>query len=72
MDSLDKSYLNWYNLDPSSDKTAGASVNKSYNDLLKNKTPKKKIVVAVIDGGVDIDHPDLRGKIWINKKRNSW
>ena len=68
VDSLDKSYLNWYNLDPSSDKTAGASVNKSYNDLLKNKTPKKKIVVAVIDAGVDIDHPDLRGKIWINKK----
>jgi subtilisin family serine protease len=68
VDSLDKSYLNWYNLDPKNDKTAGAAVNRAYDELLKNKTPKKKIVVAVIDAGVDIDHPDLQGKIWINKK----
>jgi subtilisin family serine protease len=67
VDSLDKSYLNWYNLDPRNDKTAGAAVNRAYIELLKDKTPKKKIVVAVIDAGVDIDHPDLQGKIWINK-----
>ncbi len=65
-DSLDKRYLNWYNLRPFDDKNQGASVTQSYIDLLKNKTPGKKIIVAVIDGGVDITHPELQGKIWIN------
>ena len=67
VDSLDKSYLNWYNLDPVKDKTAGVAVNRAYSDLLKDKTPKKKVIVAVIDAGVDIDHPDLQGKIWVNR-----
>lgn len=65
-DSLDSKHLNWYNLSPGDDKDQGASVNKSYSELLKNKTPGKKIVVAVIDGGVDITHPELQGKIWYN------
>jgi subtilisin family serine protease len=67
VDSLDKNYLNWYNLDPARDKAAGASVNRAYSDFLKDKAPKKQIVVAVIDAGVDINHPDLLGKIWTNK-----
>jgi len=65
-DSLDQKYLNWYNLKPGEDKDQGASVTQSYTELLKNKTPGKKIVVAVIDGGIDITHPELKGKIWIN------
>jgi subtilisin family serine protease len=66
-DSLDKTYLNWYNLDPKTDHVQGASVNRAYNELLKSKAPVEKIVVAVIDGGVDINHDDLKGKIWTNK-----
>jgi subtilisin family serine protease len=66
IDSLDKAYLNWFNLDPASDRIQGASVNKAYNELLGGKTPQSKIIVAVIDGGVDIQHADLQGKIWVN------
>ncbi|NTW31879.1 MAG: peptidase S8, partial [Bacteroidetes bacterium] len=67
VDSLNTTYLNWYNLDSKIDKIQGASVDRAYNELLKNKTPKKKIIVAVIDGGVDTAHADLKGKIWLNK-----
>lgn len=67
VDSLNKHFLNWYNLDPAKDRIQGASVNRAYKDLLMQKAPHKKIVVAVIDGGVDISHEDLQGKIWINK-----
>lgn len=68
LDSLNLKYLNWYNLSPQNDRIEGASVNRAYAELLTDKTPRKKIVVAVIDGGVDITHPDLKGKIWINPR----
>lgn len=60
--------LNWYNDDVEENKVMGISVNRAYSELLKGKKPKQKVVVAVIDGGVDIDHEDLQGKIWVNKK----
>ena len=65
-DSLDQKYFDWFNSSPANGQNQGASVNRSYTELLKNKKPGKKIVVAVIDGGVDITHPELQGKIWIN------
>jgi len=68
VDSLNKTYLNWYNLDHKLNKVEGASVDKAYNELLKNKMPKKKIIVAVIDGGIDTAHADLKGKLWKNVK----
>jgi subtilisin family serine protease len=67
VDKLDAKYLNWQNHDLATDKELGASVNKAYRELLVKKTPKKVVVVAVIDGGVDIDHEDLQGKIWVNE-----
>ncbi len=67
LDSLNAKKLNWYNLDPETDKIQGVSVEKVYNELVKTSQAKKKIVVAVIDGGVDIHHEDLEGKIWHNK-----
>ena len=29
--------------------------------------PADRVVIAVIDGGVDLDHPDLAGAIWVNE-----
>lgn len=59
---------NWFNLDLTADGYFGISTEKAYNELLKNKKPKEKIVVAVIDGGTDIKHEDLKDVLWTNKK----
>lgn len=60
--------VNWYNADLKGDKIAGVSVNKAYNLLLQGKKTRKTVVVAIIDSGVDIDHEDLKGRIWVNEK----
>ena len=71
VDSLNKVYLNWYNLDHRHDKVEGVSTEKAYSKLLKNKSPKKLIIVAVIDGGLDTAHADLKGKVWKNTRETA-
>ena len=58
----------WINLDPQADQVMGTGSDKAYELLLKDKTPRQTVVVAVIDSGVDIEHEDLQGKIWTNSK----
>ena len=57
----------WSHLDLKKDSIPGMSVDKVYSELLKNKKATK-IIVGVIDSGLDIDHEDLKGKIWTNTK----
>lgn len=55
----------WYHAAPTK-KNMGISLDKAYASEAA-KLPSKTIVVAVIDGGVDIAHPDLKDVIWHNK-----
>ena len=64
-DSTDKAPENWFNLDAQTSKIQGVSTEKTY-EILKDK-PAKKVIVAVIDSGVDPEHEDLRGKLWVNE-----
>ena len=57
----------WSHLDLETDSIPGMSVDKAYSEILKGKKGDK-IVVGVIDSGVDISHPDLKSVIWTNKK----
>ena len=57
---------NWGHLDLVKDTIPGMSVDKAYAEIIKGK-PGKKIIVAVIDSGIDITHEDLDGKLWTNK-----
>ena len=57
----------WGHLDLIKDTIPGMSVDKAYDDIIKNKKGKTTIV-AVIDSGIDIDHEDLDGVIWTNSK----
>ena len=34
----------------------------------KNRTDAKDVIVAIIDGGIDLSHPDLDDNIWENRK----
>lgn len=56
---------NWNSLDLIKDTIPGMSVNKAYDEIIKNKKGKTTIV-AVIDSGIDIDHEDLENVIWTN------
>lgn len=55
----------WGGADLVSDTVPGMSVQKAYKEIIKNNKGKK-VIVAVVDSGVDIDHEDLDGVIWTN------
>ena len=57
----------WSHLDILKDTVPGMSVDRAYEEIIKNK-PGKKVIVAVIDSGIEIDHEDLKPQIWTNPK----
>ncbi|HLV39092.1 S8 family serine peptidase [Xanthomarina sp.] len=57
----------WGHLDLVTDTIPGMSVEKAYAELIKNKKGEI-VIVAVIDSGIDIEHEDLNGVLWTNKK----
>ena len=57
----------WSHLDLIKDSIPGMSVDRAYAELLTGKTGKK-VIVGIVDSGVDIEHEDLQGMIWTNPK----
>ena len=57
---------NWQNLDLELDSLPGISVNKLYSEIIKNKKGKR-LIVAVIDSYIDLEHEDLKNQVWINE-----
>ena len=55
----------WSFMDLAKDTVPGMSVDKAYDEIIKNKKGKTTIV-AVIDSGIDINHEDLQNVIWTN------
>jgi cell wall-associated protease len=55
----------WSLLDINSDMIPGMSVLKANKELIKNQKGKS-VIVAIIDSGVDIEHPYLSPYIWNN------
>lgn len=56
---------NWFLLDMGADNYPGVSSEKAYEELLKNKKGQK-VIVAILDSGVDFEHEDLKGIMWVN------
>lgn len=65
-DLTDTELKGWGGADLISDTIPGMSVQKTYSEIIKNKKGKK-VIVAVIDSGVDIHHEDLDDVIWTNE-----
>ena len=55
-------------MDEDVDQVPGISVLRAQRELLANKQPKRTVVVAVIDGGVDTAQLSLRPNLWANPK----
>ncbi len=58
---------NWHLESISNSEYYGTETDRAYTELLTNKTPAKKVIVAVIDSGTDIEHEDLAQNIWVNE-----
>jgi subtilisin family serine protease len=57
----------WSHLDLVNDTVPGMSVDKAYKEIIKGKKGQK-VIVGIVDSGVDINHEDLKAVIWTNPK----
>lgn len=61
----DAQLKHWPAMDLVKDTVPGMSVDKAYNEIIKNRKGQT-VIVGVIDSGVDIAHEDLKNVIWTN------
>ena len=57
----------WNQYDIVKDTVPGMSVDRTYAELLKNRK-SQKVIVGIVDSGVDIEHEDLKSVVWTNPK----
>ncbi len=60
--------LGWHRLDFETDGVMGVGSERALRELLASRQPRRTVVVAVIDGGVDTAHALLRSRLWTNPK----
>lgn len=63
----EKDLQRWSHLDILKDTIPGMSVDRAYEEIIKDKVGKK-VIVAVIDSGIEVDHADLKPQMWVNPK----
>ncbi|MFY2507442.1 S8 family peptidase [Vibrio pectenicida] len=56
----------WFNMSANYSNLQGVGADYVYESTLPPLKPQP-IIVAVLDSGVDIEHEDLKNKLWINK-----
>jgi len=66
--NLTEAPRNWQLLDEATDHVPGISSERAMKELLAGKSPKKTVLVAIIDNGIDTSHVDLKANLWTNPK----
>ena len=61
----------WQLLDVATDRVVGISARKAERELLAGKEPKRTVLVAVIDGGIDTAHVGLKAHLWSNPRETA-
>lgn len=64
--TTDKDLMTWYHKDLASTKVYGINTQNAYKFLESKGLKPKTVVVAVLDSGVEVDHPGLKKNIWVN------
>lgn len=57
---------NWFTKGPK-ENVEGVDIERALQTLTLNPNANQ-VIVAVIDGGFDLNHPDLQGRMWVNEK----
>jgi subtilisin family serine protease len=60
--------LDWHLLDATANAVPGISLLRAERELLAGRQPKRTVLVAVIDNGMDTTHAALRPHLWSNPK----
>lgn len=55
----------WYNYSLEKERVYGAEINRAYQ-FLKGKKVKSKPIIALIGGGIDLEHEALKNNVWTN------
>ncbi|MGV3710157.1 MAG: S8 family serine peptidase, partial [Gemmatimonas sp.] len=66
--SLTSAPDNWHRLSPDQDGVFGVGSERALSELLQGKAPARRVIVAVIDGGVDTAHKALVPNLWKNTR----
>ncbi|MCF7505129.1 S8 family peptidase [Vibrio sp. L3-7] len=65
LSNVDEQRGDWFNLSASYTTLQGVGSNVVYDYLMPPLMPQP-VIVAVLDSGVDIEHEDLKNKLWTN------
>jgi len=66
--SSDTARADWQRLDYDTDQVMGVGSERAIRELLASRQPQRRVVVAVIDGGVDTAHTRLARALWKNPR----
>ncbi len=66
--SSDTARSDWQRLDYETDRVMGVGSERAIRELLASRQPRRRVIVAVVDGGVDTAHTRLTGSLWKNPR----